>query len=214
LLQATLLTKSAEDKLQLPQPFKKGEFSLEEVLAKRRSVRSFSPRPLSLKQLSQILWAAQGVTGEGDFGRTSPSAGALYPLEIFVVVKRVEGIEAGVYQYDPFRHTLELVTKGDYIQDLVEACLSQFFISQAPVVFVIAADYDRVTWKYGERGVRYVYIEAGHCAQNLCLQAVALNLASVPVGAFWDRQVKEVIFLPDDLDPIYVIPVGYPGKGG
>jgi len=196
--------------LKLPSPDVRGKFSFEEVLNKRRSIRDFSPEPVSLGYVSQILWAAQGITEKDDFGRTSPSAGALYPLEIYVVAREVKGLERGIYHYDLFQHNLEIVTRGDYSQELAEACLSQLFIAEAPVVFVIAADYSRVTWKYGERGIRYVQIEVGHCGQNICLQAVALGLAAVPVGAFWDRQVKETIFLPDDLDPVYVIPVGYP----
>jgi len=182
--------------------------SLEEAIEKRRSEREFSPQSLSLREISQILWAAQGVSGAGGFGRTCPSAGALYPLEIYVEVRKTEGLEPGVYNYDVFQHALELTSRGDCSQELADACLSQLFIAEAPVVFLIAAEYGRVTWKYGERGLRYVYLEAGHCCQNICLQVTALGLSAVPVGAFWDRQVQRVLALPQDVEPVYLVPVG------
>ena len=200
--------------MKLPQPRLKGTLSFEEVLKKRRSIRDFSPEPLSLQEVSQILWAAQGITGEEGFGRSSPSAGALYPVEVYVVVRKVEGLEPGVYHYDVFQHSLEPVIRGEYAQELAKACLSQLFIAEAPVAFVIGAEYERVTLKYGERGLRYVYMEAGHCGQNMCLQAVTLGLAAVPIGAFWDKQVKEEIAMPNSVEPLYVIPVGhYMGNG-
>jgi len=200
--------------LRLPRLRFKGKFSFEEVVKKRRSIRDFSSQPLSLEQVSQILWVAQGITGEDGFGRACPSAGALYPIEIYVEVSKVKGVEEGIYHYGVFDHSLELVTRGDYSQELAEACLSQLFIAEAPVAFIIGVEYSRVTWKYGERGMRYTDIEVGHCGQNICLQATALELAAVPVGAFWDRQVQEVVYMSKNIDPIYVIPVGYPLKEG
>jgi len=198
--------------LKLPDCSIRGRLSFEEVLRKRRSIRDFSPEPVSLKEVSQMLWAAQGITGEEGFGRTCPSAGALYPLEIYILAKNVEKLEKGIYHFDVYQYSLEPVTKGDYSTQLAEACLGQMFIAQAPVVFIIGADHNRVTWKYGERGIRYVNIEVGHCGQNICLQATSLNLASVPVGAFWDKQVKEAVFMPESLHPLYIIPVGHPAK--
>jgi len=201
-----------EDKLKLPEPNLKGKLSFEEAVKRRRSVRDFSPEAVSLQDLSQILWAAQGITGEGDFGRSCPSAGALYPLEIFVAVRKVERLKAGVYQYDVFQHELELIARGDRSEQLAEACLSQLFVAEAPISFIIGVDYSRITWRYGERGIRYVHFEVGHCGQNICLQATALGLGAVPIGAFWDKQVKEVVSIPENLDPLYVISVGYPRK--
>ncbi|RLE13597.1 nitroreductase [Candidatus Aerophobetes bacterium] len=196
--------------INLPEPQKRGRMSVEEAINKRRSIRDFSAQALSLQDLSQLLWAAQGITGEGGFGRSCPSAGALYPLEIYVVVKNINGLERGIYSYVVFQHGLEPVTRGDYSEELSDACLGQVFIAQAPLVISISADYERITWKYGERGIRYIWIEAGHCGQNISLQAVSLGLVSVPVGAFWDREVKKVLCIPQNFDPVYVIPVGYP----
>jgi len=196
--------------MNLPQPQEKGEVSLEEAIKKRQSVREFSPRALSLKQLSQLLWAAQGITERENSRRSCPSAGALYPLEIYVVVKNLSGTEPGIYYYDAFKHSLEMVRKGNFSTRLADACLGQFFISEAPVVIVICAESERTTWKYGERGARYVHIEAGHCGQNICLQVQSLGLATVPVGAFWDREVQKAIEIPEEYEPLYIFPVGYP----
>lgn len=196
--------------INLPKPQTKGKLSVEEAINKRRSVRDFSPKALSLQDLSQLLWAAQGITGEEGFGRSCPSAGALYPLEIYAVVKSVNTLERGIYSYNVFQHGLELIARGNYSEKMADACLGQLFIAEAPLIILIGADYERTTWKYGERGIRYVHIEAGHCGQNVSLQAVALGLASVPVGAFWDREVQRVLTLPQNFDPVYVIPIGYP----
>lgn len=199
--------------MRLPRPKTGGKLSFEEVVKNRRSIRNFSPRSVSLQHISQILWAAQGTTVEDGSGRACPSAGALYPVEMYVEVREVKELERGIYHYDVFQHSLEPVRRGDYSQNLTEACLTQLFVGQAPVVFIIGVEYSRVTWKYGERGVRYVNVEVGHCGQNICLQATALGLASVPVGAFWDRQVQEAMCMPQDIEPVYVIPVGYSGEG-
>lgn len=196
--------------MKLPQPQIKGRVSLEEAIKKRTSVRKFSPKPLSLQHLSQILWAAQGITQENDTKRTCPSAGALYPLEIYLVVKNVENLRAGIYRYDVFQHSIEFLSRGNYAERLADACLGQLFISEAPLVIVIGAEYERTTWRYGERGIRYVHMEAGHCGQNICLQVETLGLATVPVGAFWDREVKEVMDMPQNYEPLYIFPIGYP----
>jgi len=196
--------------MKLPQPQIKGKVSLEEAIKKRVSVREFSPEPLSLQDLSQILWTAQGITQEENSKRACPSAGALYPLEIYVVVKNIKGLEPGVYHYEVFQHSLELFSRGNCSERLADACLGQLFISEAAVAIVIGAEYERTTWKYGERGVRYVYMEVGHCGQNICLQVQALGLATVPVGAFWDREVQEVIGMPQNHEPLYILPIGYP----
>ena len=200
---------SSIKKIKLPSPSFKGELSVEEAIKERRSQRSFLDRPLSLSQVSQILWAAQGITEEGGFKRAAPSAGALYPLEIYLVVRNVEGLEKGVYHYHPQDHMVSFVLKGDYQDLLARACLSQSFVAASPLSIVIAAEYERTTIKYGERGVRYVLIEVGHVGQNICLQAVALGLATCPVGAFMDEEVSRVLELPRRHRPLYVLPVGY-----
>jgi len=197
--------------IQLPAPTIEGKVSLEEAIKKRRSKRRFDDKALNIKQISQILWAAQGITEEGGFKRAAPSAGALYPLEIYLAVKKVEGLEPGVYHYDPESHSIDPTIKGDLQNSLARACLSQMFIADAPVCIVITAEYERTTVKYGRRGIRYVHMEAGHVGQNICLEAVALGLGTVPVGAFQDEEVSKVLNLPGEHEPLYVLPIGYPG---
>ncbi|AEH50334.1 SagB/ThcOx family dehydrogenase [Pseudothermotoga thermarum] len=198
--------------VKLPEPRIDGTVSLEKAISLRRSVRSFSTQFLTIFQISQLLWAAQGITDPFAKFRSAPSAGATYPLEIFVVVGKnaVENLEEGFYQYDPFTHSIRLRFQGDIREQLAQAALNQSWVKDAPVVFVIAAVYERTTARYGERGVRYVHIEVGHAAQNLCLQAVALGLGAVTVGAFYDEQVKSILKLDRNLSPLYLIPVGYP----
>jgi len=181
--------------------------SLEEALAQRRSIRSFKEGPLKLSELSQLLWAMQGITDPRGL-RTAPSAGATYPLEIYVVVSNIQGLSPGVYHYMPQGHGLERIAEGDKRQVLYEAALRQAPVKTAPLVVVIAAEYERTVRRYGERGIRYVHMEAGHVAQNLCLQAVALGLGTVPIGAFEDEEVKNVLGLPEVHKPLYLIPVG------
>jgi SagB-type dehydrogenase family enzyme len=185
----------------LPEPKKQGSVSLEEALAGRRSERSFVRRTLDREQISQLLWAAQGVTRRGL--RTAPSAGALYPLEVYLVSGE------GIYRHLPRSHELERIAEGDILPQLARAALDQGCIREAPVSIVIAAVYQRTERRYGDRAARYVWIEAGHVAQNIHLQAVAMGLGSVPVGAFDDRQVHRVLSLPEDQMPLYIIPVGY-----
>ena len=190
--------------IKLPEPEKKGKISLEECIDKRRSTRQFNSRELTSEEISQILWAAQGITGESRGLRAAPSAGALYPLELYVVTQK------GVHHYIPEDHKMELYKSGDFRKQLSGAALSQPWVENAPMDLVITAVYQRVTQKYGERGIRYTHMEAGHAAQNIHLQAVALGLGSVPVGAFRDESVKNTLSLPDDHEPLYIIPVGEP----
>jgi len=188
--------------IELPQPNLKGTVTLEEALAERRSVREFTGDPLTVEELSQLLWATQGITDPQGY-RTAPSAGALYPLEVYVITSE------GIYHYDPSRHRLTLHQPGDFRPGLHAVALRQGPVLTAPVVFVITAVYERTEAKYGkERSPRYVHLEAGHAAQNLLLQAVALDLGAVPIGAFIDEKVKEALALPYNHQPIYVIPVG------
>ncbi len=190
----------------LPEPMLKSEVSLEETLLKRRSVREYANLPLTLEDISQLLWAAQGITTEWG-GRTAPSAGALYPLEVYLVVGDVENLAPGVYKYKPEKHELVKVRDDDVREELTEAALGQTWVKEGAIVIVIAAVYERTTKKYGDRGVRYVHMEVGHAAQNIYLQAAALNLGMVTVGAFYDDQVKDILGMLSNEDPFYVIPV-------
>lgn len=188
--------------ISLPKPILKGDVSIEETIKKRRSVRSYSEKDLTIEQLSQLLWAAQGITDMRGL-RAAPSAGALYPLEIYVVKKD------GLFHYTSHGHRLKLISNRDLRRELTSAAWGQGFIAQAPVNIVICAVYERVTSRYGKRGVRYTDIEVGHAAENVHLQAVALGLDSVPIGAFSDGEVSSILGLSKDETPIYIIPVGY-----
>lgn len=189
----------------LPEPRRVGEISLEEALERRRSVRAFADTPLSDAEIGQLLWAAQGVTDDAGH-RTSPSAGALYPLELYV------GASDGLFRYDPVRHGLTLHARGDRRTDMQAAGLDQDALGDAPAIFVIAAVYERTEVKYGARAPRYVHMEAGHAGQNILLEAVALGLAAVPMGAFDDARLSEALDLPEDQRPLYLIPVGHPER--
>lgn len=196
----------------LPSPSLTGTMSAEEAMFKRRSIRDYIDKPLTLNQLSQLLWAAQGIT-ESRWGfRTAPSAGATYPLEVYVVVGEdgVTELGAGAYRYNPKDHSLGLLVTGDHRHELTAASLGQRWVAEAPLNIVIAAVYERTTAWYGERGVRYVHMEVGHAGENIYLQATALGLGTVVIGAFHEAEVGNILRLPADSKPLYVIPVGYP----
>ena len=196
------------EEVMLPEPKLKGDMSVEEAIAKRRSIRHYKDKPLTLEQLSQLLWAAQGITDEKRKFRAAPSAGATYPFEIYVVVGNVKGLKPGIYHYNPFKHSLTLIKEGDYRKQLQAAALNQQWVGKAAVNIVLVAFYERTTRYYGERGYRYVYMEAGHIGQNIYLQATALGLGTVAVGAFHDEEVAEI--LGTGGDPVYIFPVGVP----
>ena len=183
--------------------------SLERALQVRRSIREYSREPLTQDELAQLLWAAQGVTAPEGL-RTAPSAGALYPLEIDVVVGEVEGLPGAIYRYKPDQHALVLIREGDRRRELRTAALGQECVEAGAAVIALAGVYQRTTGKYGERGIRYVHMEAGHAAQNICLEATALGLGTVVVGAFEDGPVKRVLGLARDEEPLALIPVGRP----
>jgi SagB-type dehydrogenase family enzyme len=204
--------------IKLPSPQLKGKVSLEETILKRRSVRRYRREPLELSQLSQVLWSAQGITGTGGV-RAAPSAGATYPLEIFVFVGKQaviasqtkqapEELQAGIYHYEADSHSLSLYKPADLRPDLARATLDQEFIIEAPVDIVICAIYHRTSYRYGRRGERYVHIEAGHVGENIHLQAVALGLATVEIGAFHDEEVRKVIGVDEQIKPLYIMPLG------
>jgi SagB-type dehydrogenase family enzyme len=193
--------------IRLPEPVHDSDTSIEEALLKRRSVRRYKDEALTLAEVSQLLWAAQGITDPGGF-RTAPSAGALYPLEVYVVAGNVSDLPDGIYNYKPRNHELARIVKGDKRNELCTAALGQSSVRKAAAVIVFSAVYERTTVKYGERGIRYSHIEAGHVAQNLFLQAVPLNLGAVVIGAFYDDEVKKIIKMTDREQPLYIMPVG------
>lgn len=194
------------EEMELPQPLTKGKISVEEAILKRRSVRSFADKPLSLEQISQLLWSAQGLTSLPGGYRAAPSAGATYPLEMYLVSKE------GVFHYLLEKHWLKKISEENKLNSLAEACLDQEWVRQGAINIVITAIFERTTLRYRQRGIGYVYIEVGHVAENIHLQAVALGLGSVPVGAFDDESVTKVLELPKKIKPLYVIPVGYPSE--
>lgn len=188
----------------LPDPLTDGQTSLETALQSRRSIREFSTKPLTMEEISQLLWSAQGITDSSGH-RTSPSAGATYPLELYLVTGD------GVFRHLPLQHALQRVLDGDLRRELHDAALKQEFILEAPATIVFTAVFARTEQRYGSaRTPRYVHLEVGHAAQNVLLQAVALGLGAVPVGAFEDERVSRVLKLPADHVPLYMIPVGHP----
>lgn len=202
-VQPTATIKNDSQTIALPTPRLAGTLSLEETLAQRRSVREFVDQPLTMEELAQLLWAAQGITSSVG-QRTAPSAGGLYPLELYVATRD------HVFHYEPQGHRLSVQTQGDLRAALWSAALQQDAVKNAAAVIVIACVYARTSIKYGEeRTPRYVHLEAGHAAQNILLQAVALKLGAVTIGAFEDEKVKQTLALPADHAPLYLIPVGH-----
>ena len=191
--------------INLPKPNLDGSMSLERALDARRSWRDFSRQSLTLEQIGQLAWAAQGQDAKSKY-RTVPSAGATYPLELFVLT------EEGLFHYLLAKHALEKLSEQDLRSALASAAWGQEFIEAAPLTLVIAAEFPRTTRRYGQRGIRYVYMEAGHAAQNVHLQAEALGLGSVAVGAFDDASVSRVLSLPENLELVYMVVVGYHHK--
>lgn len=194
----------------LPQPKPDHHFPLAKSLQERRSVRAFTEQPVRLSDLSQLLWAAQGITEQRRGLRTAPSAGATFPMEVYLFAANIESVEKGFYHYRIGVHQLEMIRPGDMIDELLRSALMQSWLRQAAGIFILCADYARTTERYGERGIRYVHIESGHIGQNIALQAVALELGTTMVGAFHDEQLAEVLELPAEMAPLYIIPFGHP----
>ena len=192
----------------LSMPASGSDVPVEAALAQRRSVREFADKALSLSEVGQLLWAAQGVTA-ADGARTAPSAGALYPLDAWVVANRVDKLEAGFYRYDGASHRLWTHLWGDLAMTLGHATEGQAWVARAPAVIVLTAAYSRTARKYGKRARRYVHMEAGHAAQNVYLQALPLGLGTTAVGAFDDDEVRRLLRLPHDLKPLILMPVGH-----
>jgi SagB-type dehydrogenase family enzyme len=193
--------------IKLPEPKHSGRISIEEAIKSRRSVRDYKNESITLDDLSQLLWAAQGITGRSR-GRAAPSAGATYPLELYAVVERVSSIDPGVYHYLPKEPAIECVMSGSYSLALSAAALNQPALRDAAVNLVFAVIYERTVARYGDRGVRYVHIDVGHASENVYLQCVSLGLGTVAVGAFDDVTVKEALKLKKEESPLYIIPVG------
>lgn len=198
------------ERIPLPAPRMVSETSVEAALAQRRSIRDYSDENLTVGEVSQLLWAAQGITAPWG-GRTAPSAGALYPLELYLAVGAVNGVAAGVYRYWPEEHELEKVKEGDTRAALAAAALGQECVKDAAIDLVIVGVYHRTTARYGDRGIQYVHLEAGHAAQNVYLQAEALGLGTVALGAFHDDEVARVLGLEEESTPLYIMPVGRKG---
>ena len=192
------------DVLKLPSPQPEGSLSLESALAQRRSLREFDQRELTLGEIGQILWAAQGITDYLEGRRTAPSAGALYPLEVYLANSQ------GVFHYRPINHLLVQTMGADVRRQLRQTTPEQGWVEEAPCLFIITGIYERTTGKYGERGIRYVHLEAGHVAQNILLQAVALGLGGVTVAAFKQLPVAQILDLREREKVLYLIPVGQP----
>lgn len=195
-------------KIKLPEPNTAGKSHIEELLEKRRSVRRYAEKGLSETVISRFLWAAQGISSDEGL-RTSPSAGALYPLEIHAIVGEGNGLEPGIYRYIAEEHTLTQEVPGDLRNKLSEAALSQPMVRKAAVSLVISAVYPRMTGKYGKRGIRYANMEAGHAAQNVYLLGVELGIGTCAVGAFDDEEVKKILKMPANEEPLYILPLGY-----
>jgi len=198
-------------KLRLPSPHLKNNFNV--LLEERYSCRDFQNKPLNLDDVANILWAACGRSHDSvtSATRTAPSAGATYPLELYILVGKnaVVNLRDGLYHYSIEEHALEIIREGDKRAELARACLDQSFISVAPVSLIIAAQFERTTTRYSKRGERYVYMESGHVCQNIYLAATYLGLGTVEVGAFIDESVKGVLGLDKDYDPLSVMPIGY-----
>lgn len=195
--------------VELPAPRKDSGYSLERSLSERRSIREFGRAALTLAEVSQLLWAAQGVTGPGGL-RTAPSAGALYPLEVYLVVGNVQHVAAGVYTHEPIEHRLAQIAAQDTRVELAGAAYDQDWVAEGAALLVLTGVERRTTGKYGQRGVRYIHMEAGHAAQNVLLQAAALGLGGAVVGAFDDDHVRRILSLPQGEQPLYLLPLGRP----
>ncbi|MBU4234438.1 MAG: SagB/ThcOx family dehydrogenase [Proteobacteria bacterium] len=207
---ATLAAGYGAETIKLPPPVKKGALSVEEVLQGRRSTRRFANRSLELAQISQLLWAADGINSpQGK--RTAPSARGTYPMDLYLVVgeRGVTGLAPGAYHYNVADHSLELVAKGEFRSSVGQDCNRQAWMAEAPVMVVITGEPNRCTAKSIDRGIRYTHMEAGFLAQNLFLQAGALGLGAGIVGGFDDRSLAQTLKLPQSHEPLLVMPLGY-----
>ena len=195
--------------IELPTPTLKGDMSLEEALSLRRSRRNLVSGSLTIQQVSQILWAAQGITAKGRY-RTAPSAGALYPIELYAVVVDIEGLAQGMYHYSPQEHSLLQRMEGPLAKKVAKAALGQEPLKDAALIIVITAEIERTSWKYGDRADRYVAQETGAVAQNIYLQVESLGLSTVFIGAFYDEKVQKALEITET--PMAILPIGHRAK--
>lgn len=209
--------KKEKNMISLPKPKYNSNTSVENALYKRRSIRSYKNESLSIEEISQLLWAAYGITRKIENGpaylrgglKTAPSAGALYPLEIYIVAGNVTGLEPGIYKYRSKNHKLEIILKGDKRNELCIAGFYQKMIKNAPADIVYSAIYKRTCKKYGIRGrERYVCMDLGHSAENVYLQAFSLNIGTCAIGSFSDIKVKKVLNMTKEEEPLYIMPIG------
>jgi SagB-type dehydrogenase family enzyme len=201
----------ADKAIKLPAPRTTGTVSVEEAIFNRRTRRTFTAKPLSMQDLSQVLWAAQGITETRWKHRAAPSAGALFPINVYIIVKKdgVEKLPTGIYKYIPEGHYLQTREEGDFNMELRKVGYSQTFFADSPICLIFAAESVRTTWKYGERGHRYIDFEAGHIAENIQLIGESMGFSVGLVGAFRDESVSALLKLKKDETPLYIIPVGY-----
>lgn len=192
----------------LPSPNYNSNTSIEEAILKRRSVRDFSISSLTIPEVSQLLWAAQGITEKNSGLRTAPSAGATYPLEVYLLSSNVKELSQGLYKYNPQEHSLKFITEGDKRSDISNAALKQGSIEKSSAIIILTAVYERTSARYGNRTERYVNMEIGHAGQNIYLQAVSLGLGTVMIGAFNDDSLKKVLNLPENEYPLAIYPLG------
>jgi SagB-type dehydrogenase family enzyme len=202
-----------EHKMDLPNAQTNGTVSLEKTIKIRRTIRSFTSQQLTLEQFSQLLWAAYGITEDKGQKRAAASGGACYPMDIYALVgeEGIKGMEAGIYHYEPMGHSVSLILEGDLREKVARVSLGQIWMATPPLSLVVCAEYARITSRYGERGVRYAMIEAGHIGQNIFLQAEAMGLGAGIVGAFRDEAVIQVLGIPPSHEPLLIMPVGYKG---
>ncbi len=199
-------TKENQETITLPEPALQGSLTLEETLQQRRSIREYTEEAISIEDISQILWAAQGTTNQEK--RTAPSAGATYPIEIYIAVNKAEELEPGIYYYNNYKHHLKKVSKGKPWEKLSNAALNQEPIKNATANIILTAEFERTTERYWSRGYQYVYMEAGHISQNIYLQAESLNIGTVAIGAFEEEDIKDILWV-DDYEPVYIMPIWY-----
>ncbi len=201
--------KNQSDKIiQLPSPKYSSNTSIEESMLKRRSVRNFSKEALTIPEVAQLLWAAQGITNKSMGLRTVPSAGATFPLEVYLFAFNVKDLSEGMYKYNSYNHTLKLIDEGDKRFEISNAALRQESIEKSSAIILLTAVYERTSIRYGHRAERYVNMEIGHAGQNIYLQAVSLEIGTVMIGAFNDDVMKKVLSLPENEHPLAIYPLG------
>jgi SagB-type dehydrogenase family enzyme len=192
------------DKISLPRTWALIEEHLTPLLQNRRSLRKYSSEPINLEHLAFMLWASQGITGQAGkyLFRTAPSGGALYPVETYISVHSIEGLDAGLYHFDAEHFTLDRLTEQDLTEAVAQACLDQKFMAQAPVTFLWTGVFRRAMSKYGDRGMRYILLDAGHICQNLLLAAEAVGCGGCPVGAFYDNELNQLLQIDGEEESI------------